>query len=47
MSGRSGLLEYVRRLIALAEAVVADADDAVSWGPGLRCGVMDPACSRT
>jgi 3-hydroxyacyl-CoA dehydrogenase len=39
---QSALYREVVHLIAQGVLDVADADDAVSWGPGLRWGVMGP-----
>src|SRR5882672_9574528 len=40
---QSGLYREVLYLIEQGVLSVADADDAVSWGPGLRWGVMGPS----
>jgi carnitine 3-dehydrogenase len=40
---QSALYREVMYLIEQGVLSVADADDAVSWGPGLRWGVMGPS----
>src|SRR4029434_2483062 len=40
---QAALYREVMYLIAQGVLSVADADDAVSWGPGLRWGVMGPS----
>jgi 3-hydroxyacyl-CoA dehydrogenase len=40
---QAALYREVMHLIQQGVLSVADADDAVSWGPGLRWGVMDPS----